>query len=59
MAALLIQTIKPLVIDGNIVTMNEVEVMKKETEFQCILYGLPHAASCSDILQVCTSQNFI
>jgi hypothetical protein len=45
--------------DGNIVTMNEVEVMKKETEFQCILYSLPEAASHSNILEVCASPGFV
>ncbi|XP_021918501.1 uncharacterized protein LOC110829239 isoform X4 [Zootermopsis nevadensis] len=51
LAVILIQTIKPFIMDGNIVTMNEVEVMKKETEFQCILYSLPEAASYYNILE--------
>jgi hypothetical protein len=36
--------------------MNEVEVMKKETEFQCILNTLPHAETHCNILEVCTSR---
>jgi hypothetical protein len=54
LAAVLIQTTEPFVLDGNIVTMNEVEVMKKEAEFHCILNSLPQAGSHCNILQVGT-----
>ena len=54
LAAVLIQNMKLFASDRNIVTVSEVEVMKKETEFQCILYSLLHIESCGNILEVCT-----
>jgi hypothetical protein len=53
LAAVLIQNMKLFSSDRNIVTVSEVEIMKKEAEFQCILYSLPHIESCSNILEVC------
>ena len=59
LAAVLIQNMKLGAMDRNIVTVSEVEVMKKETEFQRILYSLPQTESCSNILEVCASGSFI
>jgi len=55
LAAVLIQNMKLFASDRNIVTVSEVEVVRKETEFQCVLYSLPQAESCCNILEVCTS----
>jgi hypothetical protein len=45
---------KRFVLDGNVVAMTEVEVMKKGTEFRYILNTLPQAETHCNILEVCT-----